>query len=137
QRVVEKTGAGTAVLNDLLYRFPVAGTDASANFTWNLGNTAQTPLGGAVRETSETTTGVQNLANVRVNLTGGVIEVGASSGSANGDFIRALGTGIGQVAFGTGGGGFAAFGGNRTINLGGAATPSTLSWGSTASFVAT
>jgi hypothetical protein len=123
-RTIEKIGGGTATLGNVAYAVPVAGTDASADFTWNIGNTSQTAFGGAVRETSETVTGGQNLANVRVNLAGGVIEIGAAGG-ANGDFTRSLGTGIGQVNL-TAGGGFSAYGGNRTVNLGGVATPATL-----------
>jgi autotransporter-associated beta strand protein len=128
-RTIEKIGTGTAIVNNVAYANPVAGTDASANFTWNIGNTTQTTFGGAVRETSETTVGVQNLGNVRVNFTGGVLEIAASSGSPNGDFIRGAGTGVGQVNWGTGGGGFATIGGSKTVNLGGNATPSTVSIG--------
>jgi autotransporter-associated beta strand protein len=111
-RTIEKVGYGTAVVNNVAYAFPAAGTDSSANFTWNLGNNAQTAYGGAVRETSETGAGVQNLGNVRVNFTGGVLEI-------TGDFTRGAGTGVGQVNWGTNGGGFAAIGGNRNVNLGG------------------
>src|SRR5262249_41082745 len=46
-RTVEKIGFGTAVLNNVTYTLPVVGSDASASFAWNLGNTAQTTFGGA------------------------------------------------------------------------------------------
>lgn len=53
---------------------------------------------------------------------GAVLELGT------GDFTRALGTGAGQVRMETSsGGGFAAFGANRIVNLGGAGAP--LLWG--------
>src|SRR5207302_1492740 len=46
QRTIEKVGNGTAILNNVAYANPVAGTDASANFTWNIGNATQTAYGG-------------------------------------------------------------------------------------------
>ena len=52
-----------------------------------------------------------------INLNGGVL------GLATGDFTRGLGTGVTQVQFSNGnpgGGGWAAFGANRSVNLGGA-----------------
>jgi len=54
-----------------------------------------------------------------LTLSNGVVGLG------NGDFTRGLGTGVTQVQWaanstGGGGGGFAAFGANRTVNLGGA-----------------
>jgi fibronectin-binding autotransporter adhesin len=54
--------------------------------------------------------------------------------AASGDFFRPLGTGFDQVQF-TGNGGFGAVGGARVVNLGGNATPTTLVWGSTPSFL--
>ena len=64
----------------------------------------------------------------------GVANLGA------GDFTRSLGTGVGQVqwvpnASGNGSGGFAAFGANRIVNIGGAVTPQQLVWGSTPNFI--
>ncbi len=60
-------------------------------------------------------------------LAGGVV------GLANGDFTRALGSGTDQVLFasGSGGGGFAAYGSDRMVNLGGAAAEITWNSGST------
>ena len=55
----------------------------------------------------------------------GVIEI------ASGSFTRAIGTGAGQINFtGSGRNGFAASGGDRTVNLGGAGA--TVTWGTTA-----
>ena len=53
-------------------------------------------------------------------LNGGVLMLGA------GDFTRSMGTGAGQIAIWNGGG-FAAYGANRTVNLGGAGATET--WG--------
>ncbi|HSI07999.1 MAG TPA: autotransporter-associated beta strand repeat-containing protein [Rariglobus sp.] len=67
-------------------------------------------------------------ASSNVVLSGGVLELGT------GDYTAALGTGAGQVRF-AGNGGFSASGANRAINLGGSATPASLTWGD-AHFVA-
>jgi len=57
----------------------------------------------------------------------GIIEIAADlNGAAAGDFSSAIGNAGGQVRL-TGDTGFSAFGGNRTVNIGGNATP--LSWG--------
>ncbi len=56
-----------------------------------------------------------------LTLDGGVVELAA------GDFTRSLGNGPGQVQFTVNGGGFAAVGANRVVNLGSSAT---LTWGS-------
>jgi autotransporter-associated beta strand protein len=58
-----------------------------------------------------------------LNLSGGVVGLGA------GNFTRGLGTGANQVQF-TGSGGFAAFGADRTVNLGGASAGVTWASGS-------
>ena len=52
---------------------------------------------------------------------GGIIGLG------NGDFTRALGSGAAQVQF-NGNGGWAAFGADRIVNLGGLVTPSLVTW---------
>lgn len=57
-----------------------------------------------------------------LSLNGGVVGLG------NGDFSRGLGTATNQVQFAAPGGGFAAYGANRVVNLGGASAPCT--WGS-------
>ncbi len=67
----------------------------------------------------------------RINLgTGGVLELTSGSG----DLTRSLGTTGTNVNF-IGDGGFSAFGGNRFVALGGAATPTNLVWSSTGSFL--
>lgn len=57
-----------------------------------------------------------------VVLAGGVLELGVA------DYHAGLGAGAGQVRF-AGDGGFSAAGADRIVNLGGAATPATLTWG--------
>jgi autotransporter-associated beta strand protein len=108
-----KTGAGTLVL--------------SAVNTYAAGTTIAGGILRAVEGTGLPTTG-------NLTITGGVLE-------SSGTFTRALGTGAGQVRF-TGTGGFSAFGGDLTVNLGGAGATvtrgtapfatSTLVFGSTA-----
>ncbi len=71
-------------------------------------------------------TGAALPASSNVVLNGGVLELGA------GNFNEALGTGAGQVQF-TGNGGFAAYGGDREVNLGGA--DAAVTWNSTAGFL--
>ena len=73
--------------------------------------------GGTVRLTAG-----KNYTEGLVNLYGnGVLEIGADlNGSAAGDFTRSVGAGGGQVQFAAGGG-FSAYGADRTVNLGGAA----------------
>ncbi len=75
---------------------------------------------------------------------GGVIGIGADlNGATADDFTRALGTSTGQVRLTTDSGagnasaGFAAYGADRTVNLGGSATPTTLTWNSTNNFLRT
>ncbi len=66
-------------------------------------------------------------ANSNLALSGGgVLELGAA------DLTRSVGTGANQVQW-TGSGGFAAFGANRIVNLGGAGA--TLTWAATPGFV--
>ncbi len=77
-----------------------------------------------------------------IGTSGGLSNLQISNGVVglgNGDFTRGLGTGVTQVQWaagptGGGGGGFAAFGANRTVNLGGSSAA--ITWASTASFVA-
>ncbi len=67
-------------------------------------------------------------AGSNIVLSGGVLELGV------GDYAASLGTGAGEVRF-TGSGGFSASGADRSVNLGGAASPAPLTWGS-ANFLA-
>jgi autotransporter-associated beta strand protein len=80
---------------------------------------ATTIKGGALRIGSATA--LSNASNII--LAGGVLELGS------GDYTATLGSGAGQVRF-TGAGGFSAAGANRAVNLGGASTPLTVTWGS-------
>ena len=59
-------------------------------------------------------------AATNIQLHGGVL--GLTS-----DFTRSIGTGPGQLAWGASGG-FAAYGADRIVNIGGNATPTTISW---------
>jgi autotransporter-associated beta strand protein len=106
-RSLSKTNAGTLELT-------------AAN-----GYTGETILNGGVLRLSHpealpggcgATGGIGNL-----RISGGVVELAA------GDFFRGIGTGAGQVRWGTGGGGFAAVGADRVVNLGGQSAPITWS----------
>ena len=66
-------------------------------------------------------------ANSLLKLDGGVFH--ANNGSET--FTRSLGSSGGAVEWTANGGGFSAGAGTLTVNLGGNATPSTLTWGST------
>ena len=98
-----KDGAGTLVLS------------ATNNYTG-----ATTIKGGALRATQ----GTGLPSNSNLVFSGGVYECSGA------DFTRSLGTGAGQVQW-TGSGGFSAYGGKLTVNIGGNATPSSLTWGAT------
>ncbi|MGB7160729.1 MAG: autotransporter-associated beta strand repeat-containing protein, partial [Tepidisphaeraceae bacterium] len=80
-----------------------------------------TVTGGTLKLSHAAALGGGNLA-----LNGGVVALTAASG----DFTRSLGTGANQVRFLSTGGGFAAYGGERTVNLGASVT-----WQSTANFL--
>lgn len=64
------------------------------------------------------------LTSSPITLDGGVIGLT----SASGDFTRGLGTAKNQVQW-TSSGGFAAYGVDRNVNLGGSGSPSLVSWG--------
>ena len=78
-----------------------------------------------------------------IGSTGGTSNLQLSNGVVGlgvGDFTRGVGTGVTQVQWtagstGGGGGGFAAFGANRSVNLGGSVTPTSVTWAA-ASFMA-
>jgi|GEM_PF-4784139 len=65
--------------------------------------------------------GVFNIGGVDTRLSSGNLRLyqGGQLGT-NGTFTRSIGSGAGEVFFGTGGGGFSASGGDLTVNLGGA-----------------
>ncbi len=100
-----KTGAGTLELT---------GANTYSGATTIEGGALLIGTGGGLPATSN------------VVLNGGVLELGA------GNFNEALGTGAGQVQF-AGNGGFAAYGGDREVNLGGA--DAAVTWNSTAGFL--
>ena len=85
--------------------------------------TGPTTVSGAIlaAEQSAALPGGTGRPSTGSNLTldGGVVELDA------GDFTRSLGSGAGQVQFTANGGGFAAVGANRVVNLGNSAT---LTW---------
>ena len=93
-----------------------------------------TVLGGTVRLATNMP---YTVGTIRV-MGDGVLELGADlNGEAPGDFTGALGSNKGGIVFhmGTtpGGGGFSAYGIDRTVNLGGEGD--TLAWGTTLSFI--
>lgn len=84
------------------------------------------------------TGGVLKLENANA-VPGGIASTGGTSAltldggqigltSASGNFTRALGTGINQVQW-TSSGGFAAYGVDRSVNLGGNVSPTQVRWG--------
>ncbi len=108
-----KEGAGTLVL---------AGSNSYNGATTVSGGLLRLNTANAIPGGIGTSGGAANLS-----LAGGML------GLAHGDFARSLGTGAGQVQF-TSHGGFAAFGADRTVNLGGGSA--TVTW-NTGSFVPT
>lgn len=103
-----QTGVGTTIL---------AGTNTYSGNTYVHGGVLRLDSANAVPGGIGNTGGTSSLI-----VEGGVIGLGA------GDFSRSLGSGVSQVHF-TGSGGFAAYGADRTVNLGGAAIPDTLRYG--------
>ena len=104
--VVNKLGAGTLTLSAANTYVGVTTVTAGV---LSLGNANALPGG------IDAAVGAGESA---LTLNGGVIGLTAASG----DFLRAVGTGSGQVQWTatTGTGGFAAYGGDRAVNLGGA-----------------
>lgn len=132
------------------------GTIALGSGTLTVGLTSSNTFAGSINGSGGlTTTGTQLLNLTGTNsytgattLSGGTVRIGSAGALSTGsniviaggslelgtsDFTAALGTGAGQIRF-TGSGGFSAFGADRIVNLGGATTPLTLSWGA-ANFV--
>jgi autotransporter-associated beta strand protein len=113
-----KGGAGTLVLSNVDYA-----TTTTNAVTW-------TAYSGAIRETGTTggTNDFNNLDAFRLALGGGVLELGGRN------YTNALGTNAGQINMALpGGGGFAAFGADRTVNLGGSG--GTVTWNAAGFFV--
>ena len=124
---------GTAAV-DAIISGPLINTQGTANLTLtgsSLGDgtvslTAANTYNGTTTYSSGVTVRLENAAALpsgNLTLAGnGVLGLGAGNAS----FTRALGTGANQIQL-TNGGGFAAFGGNKTVNLGGAGA--TVTWG--------
>jgi fibronectin-binding autotransporter adhesin len=102
-----QAGSGTLVLN---------GTNSYSGVTTAAAGVLRLNSAGALPGGIGTSGGTSALT-----LSGGVIGLGV------GDFTRDLGTGVSQVQW-MGSGGFAAYGANRNVNLGGAGA--TVTWGS-------
>lgn len=91
--------------------------------------------GGVVRG-NNTQMGFTSSGAGIISLTGGVLEIknGTNGTGASADFTRSLGSAAGNVTFGgatsneIGSGGFSAFGAAASVNIGGAATPTALTW---------
>jgi len=131
------SGSGAGQLQGIIPNYTGAGGPLAVSVTKS-GNGTWT-LSGANSYTGATTVSAGVLRLDAANaLPGGIASTGGSSaltinggviGLGNGDFARGLGSGTNQVQI-TGGGGFAAYGADRTVNLGGNGTPSSLTWGS-------
>jgi autotransporter-associated beta strand protein len=108
-----------AITNGGIWKLGNGVLELSANNTFS----GQLRLeGGGILVTGNGTLGTGNLRfSGYPSSEDGVLILG------NGDFTRSLGTGAGQVQF-TANGGFAAYGQDRTVNLGGAGA--TLTWSS-------
>lgn len=107
--LLTKSGTGTLTLS---------GTNTYTGATTVTGGVLLLNSANALPGGIGNTGGLSNLV-----LNGGVIGLGT------GNFQRGLGTGVTQVQF-TGSGGFAAFGADRTVNLGGASATATWASGS-------
>ena len=95
------------------------GTLVLSNSSANLYGGTTTVAAGVLRANSGA--GLSGASNL--TFAGGVLE-----GLGNATFTPGLGVGAGQVQW-TGSGGFSAFGGTMTVNIGGNPTPQTLTWG--------
>lgn len=106
-------------------------TESSGAYNFTKSNSGTLVLSGAAGWTGTTSvtggvlrvTDSSAISSANLVLNAGTLELGAA------DFTRGLGTGAGQVQFGSNGGGFSAFGGNREVNIGG--STATLQFGGT------
>jgi autotransporter-associated beta strand protein len=126
--------ANGAAAVDAIISGPIINTQGTANLTLtgsSLGDgtvnlTAANTYNGTTTYSSGVTVRLENAAALpggNLTLAGnGVLGLGVGNDS----FTRSLGTGPNQIQL-TNGGGFAAFGGNKTVNLGG--TGATVTWG--------
>ena len=99
-------------------------------FTQNIANTIY------IAEGTTRLTAARTFTEGVISLFGnGVLEIGADlNGAAAGDFTRSVGNATGQVMFGSGGG-FSAYGADRTVNLGGSGTSLTWNLNGTSYFI--
>jgi len=117
-------------------------TSATSQNSSGNNNNRISVTGGVLRATP-TNGGFAAASGGVFSLTGGVLEIknGSNGTGASADFTRSLGSSAGNVNFGggttaeIGSGGFSAFGAPASVNIGGAASPSTLTWGATVNFV--
>ncbi len=139
-RTQVKRGSGTLVLANLSYTQVSGSGDTASQFVWQIGRGVGDNQGatayfdGAVRGLADNNPLAGNsnsLKNLAMTLRGGVYEVDGAGAAST--FTRARGTTAGTVNWDIGGGGFAAYNGNLTVNIGGASE--TLLWTSTANFI--
>lgn len=140
-RTLYKLNTGTLVLSNVAYTDLAHTGDKTSLFAWRIGRAQNGNSGGgayfdgAVRSLADgdpMATNSNSLKNFNLNLVGGVIEIDGRGALSS--FTRALGTAANQVQIGIGGGGFAAYDGDLTVNIGGNVTPDALAW-DTATFV--
>jgi autotransporter-associated beta strand protein len=142
--VVLTTGTGTVgrtirIVNgsaavDAKISGPIINTQGTANVTFTGANAGDGTVSLTAANTWNGTTTFNSGVTVRLEnaaaLPSGNLLLSANGivglGVGNDSFSRALGTAAGQIQITTGGG-FAAFGGNKTVNLGGAGA--TVTWG--------
>lgn len=117
---VVKSGDGYLALTGTANLFAFG---ANQNINLNAG-TLRATISGATPNLGST--------NNSLRFRGGILEIanGSNGSGASADFVRGLGTGSGTTSFG-GSGGFSAFGSNASVNIGGAASPTSLQWGAT------
>jgi hypothetical protein len=129
-----KRGEGTLVLQNLTF------ADAGGNtHVFQIGRSGGglsrdggATFDGAVRETGNAP--YNSMTNQNILLAGGVLET--SDSLLGGAFTRGLGAGPDQIRWDrSSGGGFAAYDGPLTVNIGGQATPLMLTWDNTPSFL--